>query len=93
MPRLIIVDDHPLFRSAIANLLQRLEQNIIIEEVDSFDALFVRYQMKTKTERWCIHNGGVKVQCLRLRHEFDVIEHALALQCVSGGHLLATLPA
>lgn len=37
--RIIVADDHPLFRSAIASLLQRLEQNIIIEEVDSFDAL------------------------------------------------------
>jgi len=40
--RIIVADDHPLFRSAIANLLQRLEQNIIIEEVDSFDALSSR---------------------------------------------------
>lgn len=37
--QVIVADDHPLFRSAIANLLQRLEQDIIIEEVDSFDAL------------------------------------------------------
>ena len=37
--RITVADDHPLFRSAISNLLQRLEQNIIIEEVDSFDAL------------------------------------------------------
>jgi len=37
--RIIVADDHPLFRSAIANLLQRLQQQISIEEVDSFAAL------------------------------------------------------
>ena len=36
---IIVADDHPLFRSAIANLLQRLVQDIQIREVDNFEAL------------------------------------------------------
>jgi DNA-binding NarL/FixJ family response regulator len=37
--RIIVADDHPLFRSAITNLLQRLQQQISIEEADSFASL------------------------------------------------------
>lgn len=36
---IIVADDHPLFRSAIANLLQRLVQDIQIQEVEDFESL------------------------------------------------------
>lgn len=37
--QIIVADDHPLFRSAISNLLKRLMQDVIIIEVDRFEAL------------------------------------------------------
>lgn len=37
--KIIVADDHPLFRSAIASLLQRRLKDVDFEEVDSFAAL------------------------------------------------------
>lgn len=37
--QIIVADDHPLFRSAISNLLQRLLSGIKVNEVDCFEKL------------------------------------------------------
>lgn len=37
--QIIVADDHPLFRSAISHLLQRLLKDIVINEVDCFKQL------------------------------------------------------
>jgi len=37
--QIIVADDHPLFRSAISNLLQRLLADVEIKEVDCFEQL------------------------------------------------------